>query len=293
MSMATKEVYNFEISDDNFDQVVIMNSYKLPVFVLFMSPISAACVAMENALIDYANEFAGQFILARLDIDMFTEIRDRYEIKNVPMIKVFKDGEMVHQELGAVTEGELAEAFKKFDIFNPEEEMRLQALEKHSEGHTSEAIQLLTKAIKLNPGNVKVAMDMCQIFLDINMLAEAAELYTKIPNKFKETDKGKFLIGQITFKKLALDTDGLTAIEAKLAQNPSDEAALFDKAVCQIAMQQYSEGTQTLFSMLKANPNAKGGGAQELAVAVVNMLELDNPTLAGELRRGLSNTLSI
>lgn len=291
--MAKAEVYNFEISDDNFDQVVIMNSYKLPVFVLFMSPISAACIAMENALIDYANEFAGKFILARLDIDMFTQVRDRYEIKNVPMIKVFKDGEMVHQELGAVTEGELAAAFKKFDIFNPEEEMRLQALEKHALGDTPEAIKLLTQAIQMNPGNVKVAMDMCQIFLDINMLAEAAELYTKIPNKFKETDKGKYLIGQITFKKLALDTDGLIAIDARLAQNPADEDAQFDKAICQIAAQQYPEGMQTLFAMLKGNPNAKGGGAQELAVAVVNMLELDNPTLAGELRRGLSNTISV
>lgn len=291
--MAQKEVYNFEISDDNFDQVVIMNSYKLPVFVLFMSPISAACIAMENALIDYANEFAGEFILARLDIDMFTEVRDRYEIKNVPMIKVFKDGEMVHQELGAVTEGEMADAFKKFDIFNPEEELRIQALEKHALGDTPEAIKLLTQAIQMNPGNVKVAMDMCQIFLDINLLAEAAELYTKIPNKFKETDKGKFLIGQITFKKLALDTDGLKAIEARLAQNPDDENAHFDLAVCKIAAQHYPEGMQTLFNMLKTNPNAMGGGAQELAVAVVNMLELDNPTLAAELRRGLSNTISV
>lgn len=290
--MSKPEVYNFEISDENFDQVVLMNSHKIPVFVLFMSPVSAACIGMENALIDYANKFAGQFILARLDIDMYTEVRDRLEIKNVPMLKIYKDGEMVHQELGAITEEELAATFKKFDIFDPAEDLRLQALEKHANGETPEAIQMLTQAIQMSPGNVNVAMDMCQIFLDMNMLAEGAGLYTKFPNKIKETDTGKYLIGQITFKKLALDTDGIAATEAKLTEQPDNEDAQFDLAVCLFANQQYREGMDIIFSMLGKNPNAKGGGAQELAVVVINLLDLKQKELAGEFRRQLSNTLS-
>ena len=291
--MASQEIYNFEISDESFDSLVLINSHKLPVFVLFLSAVSPTCIAMENALIDYAEKFAGQFILARLDIDMYTQVRDRLEVKNVPMLKIFKNGEMVHQELGSMTEESLAQVFRQFDIFDPAEDLRLQAEEKHKTGETPEAIKLLAQAAQKNPSNIKVAMDMCQIFLDINMLAEAAELFTKLPNKIKETETGRFLIGQITFKKLALDTDGKQSLTAKLAETPDDEESQFDLAICLIAEQGYQEGMSQLFSLLKQNPNAKGGGAQELAVVIINMLDLNNKELASEFRRQLSNMIAV
>lgn len=291
--MAKEDVYNFEISDNNFDQLVIMNSYKLPVFVLFMSASSSSCIAMENALIDYAEEFAGQFILARLDIDMYTEVRERYEVKNVPMIKVFKDAQVVYQELGAISQEDLAAAFRHFDIFNPAEDLRLQAEEKHQNGETAEAIQLLTQAIQMNPGNIKIALDMCQVFLDINMLAEAAELFTKFPNNVTESDTGRFLIGQITFKKLALDLESIETLTTKLAENPDNENIKFDLAICLVANQQYQEGMEYLFEALKTNSNAKDGAAQELAVAIINMLDLKHSEIAGEFRRKLGTTLSV
>lgn len=291
--MAKEDVYNFEISDNNFDQLVIMNSYKLPVFVLFMSASSSSCIAMENALIDYSEEFAGQFILARLDIDMYTEVRDRYEVKNVPMIKVFKDGQVVYQELGAISQEDLAAAFRHFDIFNPAEDLRLQAEEKHQNGETAEAVRLLTQAIQMNPGNIKIALDMCQVFLDINMLAEAAELFTKFPNNVTESDAGRFLIGQITFKKLALDLESIETLTTKLAENSDNENIKFDLAICLVANQQYQEGMDYLFEALKTNSNAKDGAAQELAVAIINMLDLKHSEIAGEFRRKLGTTLSV
>lgn len=291
--MTKEDVYNFEISDSNFDQLVIMNSYKLPVFVLFMSASSSSCIAMENALIDYSEEFAGQFILARLDIDMYTEVRDRYEVKNVPMIKVFKDGQVVYQELGAISQEDLAAAFRHFDIFNPAEDLRLQAEEKHQNGETAEAVRLLTQAIQMNPGNIKIALDMCQVFLDINMLAEAAELFTKFPNNVTESDAGRFLIGQITFKKLALDLESIETLTTKLAENSDNENIKFDLAICLVANQQYQEGMDYLFEALKTNSNAKDGAAQELAVAIINMLDLKHSEIAGEFRRKLGTTLSV
>ena len=185
----------------------------------------------------------------------------------------------------------LADVFKKFDIFDEAEDMRLLAMEKHHEGHTPEAIQMLTDAAKLDPTNVNIAMDMCQIFLDMDMLAEGAELFTRLPDNIKEQDRPRFLIGQITFKKLALDTDGKQALTEKLQANPEDEDAQFDLALCLIAEQNYDAGMNQLFAMLRQNPNAKGGGAQELAIGVINMLETTLSTLANDFRRQLNNAL--
>lgn len=294
MAQANKaDVYNFEISDTSFDQLVLINSHKLPVFVLFMSPVSMPSLSMESALIAYAKQFAGQFILGRFDVDMYKEVPQRLNVVNVPMLQVFQDGKMVHQELGSITEDALADVFRKFDISNPDEELRREALVKHKNGDTPQAIQLLTQAIQMNPSNAKVAMDMCQVFLDINMLAEAAELYTKFPNTLKESDKGRFLIGQITFKKLALDTDGMSVVQTKLLENPQDEDVLFDASICSIADQDYDAGMSQLLTLLNINHNAKGGGAQELAVALINMVELEDKDKANRFRQQMSSALAI
>lgn len=290
--MAAKEVYNFEISDKNFDDIVLTNSHKLPVVVLFLSPTISACISMENELIDYANQFAGQFILARLDIDMYGDAIDRFGVENIPMLQVYQDGEKVLEEVGSMTYEGMAEMFKQFGIFNPAEPLRQEALQKHEDGNTPEAIQLLSQAAQLDPGNVNIAMDMCQIFLDINMLAEAAELFTRLPDKIKEEDRPRFLIGQITFKKLALDTDGTEALTQKLAANPSDEDTQFNLSICHVADQNYDAGMNQLFALLTQNPTAKGGGAHELALGVINMLDTELSSTANEYRRRLNNILA-
>ena len=286
--MAKKEIYNFEISDRNFDEIVITNSEKLPVFVLFMSPVSSMCIAMENRLIDFAEEFAGQFILARLDIDMYQEARTRLNIENVPTLRVYHNREIFAEEVGEVTEETLSLLFKQFDIFNPSEELRKIALVQHLEGNTPEAVQNLAEAIKLDPSNVKAGMNMCQIFLDMDMLADAAELFTKLPDSIKESDEARYLIGQITVKKLALDTAGLTALEAAVEKDPSNEDNKFDLAVCKLAAQDWTGGVQQLFDLLMVNPNAKGGGVKEMAIAMINLIELNDPELSGELRKKMA-----
>jgi len=290
--MAKPEIYNFEISDDNFDKIVLTNSHKLPVFVLFMSPTVSACVSLESTLINYAQQFAGEFILARLDIDMYPEAAKRFEIENIPTLRVYKDGDMKHQEVGLMSHEYLAEVLRQFNIFDPSEDLRLEALEKHQNGETPEAITLLTKAIQINPKNVNVAMDMCQVFLDINLLEQAALLFTKLPDKIKEDDTPRYLIGQITFKKLALDTEGTVALKAKLAEMPDDIETQFYLAICLMADQKYQEGMEQLFNLLKVDKNAKGGAVKELAIGTLKLLDLKHEELAAGLRKTMNTFMA-
>lgn len=290
--MSTPEVYNFEVSESNFNQTVLMNSHKLPVFTLFMSPSIGSCISMENMLGVYAEEFAGQFILARLDIDMFTDLRDEYDIKNIPTLKVFKDGKMVHQEVGLMTEEEMAVMFRKFDIFRVSDDLRAQAREKHLAGDTPAAVQILTQAIQMDPTNTKIALDMCQIFLDVNMLEEAVDLFNKLPDKDKDSDIGRSLVGQVTFKNLAAQTPGKELLTKAVSIDPEDFDAKFDLAVCFIADHQYEEAMNQLFEMLDKDRSAKEGAVQELAITLINMLEGNQKQLASDFRRILSNLLA-
>ncbi|QBZ83918.1 Thioredoxin C-1 [Hydrogenovibrio crunogenus] len=290
--MSQPEIYNFEVSKNNFNNIVLTNSYKLPVFVLFMNPTLGTCVQMENSLSDLAETFAGQFIAARVDTDMEVDLREMYDIVNVPSLKVFKEGEIVHNEVGLMTTDELRAVLKNFGIFRESDDMREQARLKHLEGDTPAAIQLLTEAIQKDPSNVMVAMDMIQVMLDVGLLEQATELFNKLPDSQKDSETGRALTGQITFKGLANKTAGKETLLGQVEANPNDFDARFDLSICYIADHQYMEAMDQLFTILDTQPDYKDGAAQEMTVSVIQMLAPNDPEQANEFRRILGNLVA-
>ena len=135
--MSQKDVFIFELSQSSFNSSVILNSYKIPVFVEFMGFWSEPCIRMADSLSALATEFAGQFIFAKVDVDEQTELREEYKIENMPTLKVFKDGEVVNTIEGLVEESELREMLKFYGIYRKSDELRLQAREKHMAGPAS------------------------------------------------------------------------------------------------------------------------------------------------------------
>ncbi|MDG6774750.1 tetratricopeptide repeat protein [Thiomicrorhabdus sp. ZW0627] len=290
--MSSKESYIFEVSQSNFNNLVLMNSYKLPVVVEFMSVNSEVCINMETSLSELAREFAGQFVFAKLDVYEQPELKEQYQIENLPTIKVFKDGEVVRNEIGKMDSNELAAMLKDFGIYRESDEMRLQARELHLQGDTGGAVNLLTQAIQADPSNTKVAMDMVQVLLDVNVLDQAMDIFNRLPDKDKESETGRALIGQLTFKQLASETEGKQAMLNRLDQNPLDFDAYFDLAVCLVAEHDYQGALESLFALFEQEPNYKDGAAREMIVTILNMLSPSDPELSKQYRQRLGSALS-
>jgi putative thioredoxin len=290
--VSSQDVYIFEVSKSSFDDAVIGNSRKIPVFVEFMAIWSDHCIEMESHLSSLAREFAGQFIFAKVDIDAQQELVDKYEITNVPTLKVFRDGEEAQTIEGLISEEELRVLLKYFGIFRESDELREQARQKHMVGETIEAIRLLTEAIKKDPSNVRVAMDMVQVFLDIGELEQAESLFHRLPEAHRESEPGRALAGQLGFKKLAAKTEGKEALLERIAVNQDDHDARFDLAVCLVAEHDYRQAMDNLFAIIEQDREYREGAARELIITLTNMLASNDPGLAQDFRRRLGTTLA-
>ena len=283
------DVFVFEVSTQNFDSVVIQNSFKLPVLVEFMGVWSGPCIQMSDELSGLAKEFAGQFIFAKADIDEQPELKTQYEIENVPSLKVFVNGEVVRTEEGLLNQTESRDVLKEFGVYSQTDEMRLQAREKHMSGETVAAIQLLTQAIQQDPSNTKIAMDMAQIFLDLNEPEQATDLFNQLPNSAKQSDMGKSLTGQLTFLDLAAKTKGKFQLQQALLTSPNNCDVHFDLAVCLIAERDYEQAVDHLFEIMRIDANYKDDAAREMIINVSNMLTPNNPELSSRIRSRLSS----
>ncbi|UCD32467.1 MAG: tetratricopeptide repeat protein, partial [Desulfobacterales bacterium] len=290
--MSEKEVFIFEVSQGNFNTSVVLNSYKIPVVVEFMMVWSEPCIKLADSLAGMANEFAGRFIFAKVDIDEQPELGKEYNIENVPTLKVFKDGEVVRSEEGLMEDEALSALLKNYGIYRESDEIREQARQKHMAGDTVAAITLLTDAIKKDPTNTRIAMDMVQIFLDINELEQAKALFEKLPENDKQGKTGQALTGQIAIRELAGKTEGKDSLLKRIGANPDDYDARFDLSICLVAEHDYRQAIDQLFAIFDKNPDYKEGAAREMIINLANILAPNEPELAQEFRRRLGATLA-
>lgn len=288
----TKEALAIEVGESGFDRYVIENSHKLPVLVEFMGMWSEPCVVMSDVIHDLANEFAGDFVFARVDIDEQPELVKRYAVENVPALLVFSNGEVTFTQEGQLQEQELRVLLKGLGVFHQSDELRQQAREKHLAGDTGEAIVLMSQAIKMDPANTRVAMDMVQIFIDIGEMEQARGLFNKLPDRDKESSMGKSLIGQITFADLAAKTEGVERLQEKLSQHANDLDARFDMAICLVARYDFNGAIDQLFTLLESDRDYKGGAAKEMIITITNMLSPTDAEKATAYRKRLASLIN-
>jgi len=87
------------VNDTNFDAEVLGASE--PVLVDFWAEWCPPCKAMDPVLDDLSRELAGRVKIVKLDVDANPGITARFNVRSMPTLIVFKDGEPVDYKVGA------------------------------------------------------------------------------------------------------------------------------------------------------------------------------------------------
>lgn len=96
--MAGKNVH--AVNDLNFDEVVLKSD--LPVLVDFTATWCGPCRQVAPIVDQIADEYEGKLKVTKLDIDDAPGTAQKYGIRGVPTLYIFKAGEVVGQQVGAV-----------------------------------------------------------------------------------------------------------------------------------------------------------------------------------------------
>src|SRR4051812_33651311 len=101
--MAGKNV--IELTDTNFEAEVLKSN--VPVLVDFTATWCGPCKVLAPIVDGLADEFQGTYKIAKLDIDDAPSIPQKYGVRSVPTVMVFKGGEMTAQHVGATNKATL------------------------------------------------------------------------------------------------------------------------------------------------------------------------------------------
>lgn len=94
---------------DDFDKDVIERSYTVPVLVDYWAAWCAPCRVLGPILEKLAGESGGRWELVKLDTEKFPAVAAKYRIQSIPNVKLFVDGQVADEFVGALPESKVVE----------------------------------------------------------------------------------------------------------------------------------------------------------------------------------------
>ncbi|MEJ7710561.1 MAG: thioredoxin [Pyrinomonadaceae bacterium] len=100
-----------EVSDASFEQDVMRSAQ--PVLLDFWAEWCAPCRMMAPIVEQVAEQYAGSVQVGKLDVDQNPSIAQRYGIKGIPTLILFKNGKEEERLVGAASKESLARILDK------------------------------------------------------------------------------------------------------------------------------------------------------------------------------------
>ncbi|MBN3098403.1 co-chaperone YbbN [Pectobacterium brasiliense] len=276
-----------DVNESNLHQV-LEHSTTLPVLFYFWSGRSQHCLELEPVLDKLAQEYAGQFVLAKVDCDAEQRVAAQFGLRSIPTVYLFKDGQPLDGFQGPQPEEAIRELLKR--ALPKEEELKVaQAQQLIQEDKLPEAMQLLKDAWQLSQQRSDIGLMLAEVQIQINRSEDAEAVLATIPLQDRDT-RYHSLVAQIELLKQAADTPEIQHLQQQLDADPKNAELAVQLALQLHQVGRNEEALELLMGFLKKDLAAANGSARKTLMDIMAALGT-NDALAARYRRQLYSLL--
>jgi putative thioredoxin len=257
-----------EASDQNFDTAVIERSKQTPVVVDFWAPWCAPCRTLGPVLERLAQEYDGQFLLAKVNVDQNPQLSAALNVSSIPTVLGFRDGQVVAEFVGAVPEA----AVRKFlaQVLPSEaDSLATEGDALRGAGKIGEAEAKFKRALELDARCEKALVGLAGILADRDLRAEALALLERVGPGPLRQDAAK-LVAEIRVRQGSGGDE--PSLRARVTADPADLESRLLLAQVLAAASKHQEALEQYLEIVRRNRQFRDDAARKAMLDIFDLL---------------------
>jgi putative thioredoxin len=279
--------WTIDVNEENFEKEVLERSTEVPVMVDFWAEWCGPCKVLGPVLEKLADEYAGEFVLAKVNVDENQGLAGAFGIQGIPAVKLFKDGDLASEFTGALPEPMLREFLSKF-LPTAADKQALEAQALEEEGKTAEAKALYQTILESDSNHAKALLGLGRLAMNEGDSATALEHLDKVPIVADERKEADRLIARLNLQAGGVANEA--ALREKVKAEPNNIAARFELAQALAGAEKYEEALNEFLTIVKTDREFQDDGARKAIIQIFEVLGSDDP-LTDKYRSELAKVL--
>jgi len=279
-----------DVTQQTFESLVLAKSRDIPVLADFWAAWCGPCKLLMPVLSKLVDEYDGKFFLAKINSDTEQPLAARYGVKSLPTVKLFKNGQVVEEFMGAQPEKTIRALL---DRHIPRESDTLvdNALLAARAGKPDEALTILLQAVKTDPGNDRAKLELARLHAHFGHAAEAEATLASLSVEARESTAAVGLKAQLEFVHIIATARAPEALLTAIAANARDSDARYELAAHLVLRQQHAAALDQLLEIVRTDRKFRDDAGRKAMISVFNLLG-GSGEIVNDYRRKLSLALN-
>jgi putative thioredoxin len=279
----TDSPYILEGTSQNFDRLVIGNSHKGLVLVDFWAPWVGPSLRQREMLTDLARAYEGRFLLVSVNTDEQKNLAQRFGVRSLPNMKLFRRGELVAEYHGVQPEADYPRIIDQF-VAKQLDQVSRQAIAAWQAGEVEQALQSLAEAVIERPDNLDYPALMGKILLREGREDDAYKLLIALPEEAQAETEIKRLLSHLSLLLAARQADPIEVLQQRLSDNPDDPETRFELAASLLTADQLESALEHLLYLAHHHTKFRNGIARQAMQTLLDMLDPQDEQVANYRR---------